>query len=103
MGDPPQRFVELHYQGNSSPYQLFHSVTLNSPDFGLLLHRRSAAKVTRVEQGVFCEQFVGITKKWGICPQDLAKLTGAHEKQRLRGATEQRLEQKKSSENDHED
>lgn len=68
--DPPQRSVELSYF-RKNPKYFARSITTNSPDFGPLLHIQSSSKVSREEVGLFCENFVSVARKWGICPNDL--------------------------------
>ena len=63
--DPPRRCVELYYRDGKLPpeQRAFRGVTTSSRDFGPLLHQGSAKRVTRAEQGLFCEHFVGVTRK----------------------------------------
>lgn len=68
--DPPQRSIELNYY-RKHPKLWARAITTNSPDFGPLLHMHSAGKVEKKSIGLFCEHFVDMTQKWGICSDDL--------------------------------
>ncbi|KAL7451302.1 hypothetical protein ACHAWC_003143 [Mediolabrus comicus] len=76
--DPPQRSIELNYY-RKHPKLWPRSITTNSPDFGPLMHMHSAGKVPRESVGLFCENFVSITQKWNICPDDLKFVVSEHE------------------------
>jgi hypothetical protein len=76
--DPPQRSIELNYY-RKHPKLWPRSITTNSPDFGPLMHMHSAGKVSRESVGLFCENFVSITQKWNICPDDLKFVVSEHE------------------------
>eukprot|EP00584_Thalassiosira_punctigera_P004479 CAMPEP_0172537540 /NCGR_PEP_ID=MMETSP1067-20121228/9123_1 /TAXON_ID=265564 ORGANISM="Thalassiosira punctigera, Strain Tpunct2005C2" /NCGR_SAMPLE_ID=MMETSP1067 /ASSEMBLY_ACC=CAM_ASM_000444 /LENGTH=1114 /DNA_ID=CAMNT_0013322865 /DNA_START=212 /DNA_END=3556 /DNA_ORIENTATION=- len=76
--DPPQRSVEINYY-RKHPKLWARAITTNSRDFGPLLHMHSAAKVEKESIGLFCENFVGVTKKWGICPDDLNSVVSRHQ------------------------
>eukprot|EP00978_Attheya_sp_CCMP212_P002042 scaffold4212_cov52-Attheya_sp.AAC.1 len=71
--DPPQRVVELSYDRllAGTPSEWSRTITMNSRDFGPLLHTDSSAKVTEIEKGLFCEHFVAASMKWVICPKYL--------------------------------
>ncbi|KAL3808689.1 hypothetical protein ACHAXA_000175 [Cyclostephanos tholiformis] len=71
--DPPQRFVELNYY-RKHPRLWARAITTNSPDFGPLMHMHSAGKVGDESLSLFCENFVAVTCKWGICPEDLRRI-----------------------------
>ncbi|KAL7473468.1 hypothetical protein ACHAXS_013959 [Conticribra weissflogii] len=79
--DPPQQSIELNYyrkHGKLWP----RAITTNSPDFGPLLHMHSAAKVSYVSIGLYCENFVSMAQKWKICPDDLRFVVSEHEVRR---------------------
>jgi hypothetical protein len=82
--DPPQRFVELNYY-RKHPRLWARAITTNSPDFGPLLHMHSAGKVGRASLSLFCENFVAMTGKWGICPDDLARIASVRAPGGVRG------------------
>jgi hypothetical protein len=70
--DPPQRYVDLVYAHKEAECVNWHEViTMNTRDFGPLLHSSSAGNVSKVEHGLFCEHFVHYTSKWDVCPKDL--------------------------------
>jgi len=72
--DPPQRSVELNFDPSYSPERWAQAVTLNTRDFGPLLHTSSAPLLTDIEKGLFCEHFCYSTLKWDICPKDLREI-----------------------------
>jgi len=76
--DPPQRSIELNYH-RKHPKLWARAITTNSPDFGPLLHMHSAGKVEKESIGLFCEHFVDVTRKWGICSDDLKSVVSQHE------------------------
>ena len=76
--DPPQRAIELNYY-NKHPRLWNRAITLNSPDFGPLLHMHSAGKISKSEVGLYCENFVHNAQKWNICPDDLKNVVNKHE------------------------
>lgn len=71
--DPPQRFLELNYH-RKHPRLFARAITTNSPDFGPLMNMHSANKVGRTSVSLYCENFVAMTSKWGICPTDLSSI-----------------------------
>ena len=71
--DPPQRSIELTYR-EGDPDNWASVITLNTRDFGSLLHTGSAESVSRVELGLFCENFVSAAMKWNVCPKDLREI-----------------------------
>jgi len=76
--DPPQRYIDLVYAHQEAEKGNWHSaITMNTRDFGPLLHTSSVRKVSRVEQGLFCEHFVHYTNKWDVCPKDLRTIVKA--------------------------
>ncbi|KAL7537852.1 hypothetical protein ACHAXR_008118 [Thalassiosira sp. AJA248-18] len=79
--DPPQRSIELNYY-RKHPKLWARAITTNSPDFGPLLHMHSAGKVEKKSLGLFCENFVDMTLKWGICSDDLKFVVSEHEERR---------------------
>ena len=46
-------------------------ITLNSRDFGPLLHTQSVSKVSPISRGLYCEHFVSNALKWNVCPEYL--------------------------------
>eukprot|EP00804_Cyclotella_cryptica_P012188 CCRYP_009886-RA/>CCRYP_009886-RA protein AED:0.01 eAED:0.01 QI:492/1/1/1/1/1/3/1511/754 len=76
--DPPQRAIELNYF-NKHPRLWHRAITLNSPDFGPLLHMHSAGKISKFEIGLYCENFFHMAQKWNICPEDLKFVVNEHE------------------------
>mmetsp|Transcript_13643 Transcript_13643/g.29296 ORF Transcript_13643/g.29296 Transcript_13643/m.29296 type:complete len:1355 (+) Transcript_13643:39-4103(+) len=79
--DPPQRSIELNYYRKHGNLWS-RAITTNSPDFGPLLHMHSAAKVSKESIGLYCENFVSMTQKWKICPDDLRFVVSEHEVRR---------------------
>ena len=77
--DPPQRSIELNYY-RKHPNLWARAITTNSPDFGPLLYMHSAGKVEKESIGLFCEHFVDVTQKWGICSEDLKVVVSEHER-----------------------
>ena len=71
--DPPQRFVELNYY-RKHPRLFARTITTNSPDFGPLMNMHSASKVGQTSISLYCENFVAMTVKWGICPSELSSI-----------------------------
>lgn len=69
--DPPQRSVELCYDGSVSADNWASAITLNTMDFGPLLHASSIPFVTEMERGLFCEHFCQAARKWDVLPKDL--------------------------------
>lgn len=70
--DPPQRYVDLMYcHKEAQKVNWYEVITMNTRDFGPLLHGSSAGLVSKVEHGLFCEHFVHYTSKWDVCPKDL--------------------------------
>ena len=55
-------------------------ISLNSRDFGPLLHSQSIGKVTPVSRGLYCEHFVSNTLKWKVCPEYLRDILRWYEK-----------------------
>jgi hypothetical protein len=76
--DPPQRAVELSYF-NKHPRLWYRSISLNSPDFGPILHMHGAGKISKKEVGLYCENFVHNAQKWNICPEDLKDMVTQNE------------------------
>lgn len=73
--DPPQRYVDLMYiHKEAQKVNWYEVVTMNTRDFGPLLHGSSVGSVSKMEQGLFCEHFVHYTSKWDVCPKDLRTL-----------------------------
>ena len=76
--DPPQRYVDLIYSHKEADAANWSDVlTMNTRDFGPLLHCSSVGRVSKVEQGLFCEHFVHFTSKWDVCPKDLRTIVKA--------------------------
>lgn len=70
--DPPQRYVDLMYVHKEAQNVNWHEViSMNTRDFGPMLHGPSVGLISKVEQGLFCEHFVHYTSKWDVCPKDL--------------------------------
>lgn len=76
--DPPQRSVELTYRVMEEDADWKSVITLNTRDFGPLLHAGSADSVSRIELGLYCEYFVSAAMKWDICPKDLREIVKSH-------------------------
>jgi hypothetical protein len=68
--DPPQRSAELYYQHEKST-NWNEVISLNSRDFGPMLHGPSVGSVSKIEQGLFCEHFTHAAIKWDVCAPDL--------------------------------
>jgi len=107
--DPPLRHVDLCYHRGPSPdsntaeidYTAFgfedtsddngispiapatldwtNSISLNSRDFGPLLHNPSIPLVSKLSQGIYCEHFVNSALKWKVCPKDFRDIVKTHE------------------------
>jgi hypothetical protein len=73
--DPPQRSFELWYNygvfGGQEQPPWYATISLNTRDFGPLLHASSQHELSRTELGLFCEHFVHNTMKWDVCPKEL--------------------------------
>ena len=70
--DPPQRYVDLMYcHKEAQKVNWYEVITMNTRDFGPLLHGSSVGLVSKMEHGLFCEHFVHYTSKWDVCPKDL--------------------------------
>jgi len=54
-------------------------ITLNSRDFGPLLHAPSISKVSQISRGLYCENFVSSAVKWKVCPEELRSLVQENE------------------------
>jgi hypothetical protein len=76
--DPPQRSVELTYRVPQEGDDWKSAITLNTKDFGPLLHTDSADSLSRVELGLYCEHFVNAAMKWNVCPKDLKEIVKNH-------------------------
>ena len=71
--DPPQRAVEIFYNGGQDG-QWASAICTNTDEFGPLLCRSEVASVSKFEQGLFCEYFANTTIKWDVCPNDLKEI-----------------------------
>jgi Calcineurin-like phosphoesterase len=97
--DPPQRYVDLVYAHNEAESGRWHEViTMNTRDFGPLLHSSSVGAVSKVEQGLFCEHFVHYTNKWDVCPKDLRTIVKAFSNL---GSTTDNTQEFKETDNDN--
>jgi hypothetical protein len=78
--DPPQRSLELSYQvpNENNPYSWATAISLNTNDFGPLLHNGSAESISPLELGLYCENFVSAALKWDVCPKDLRDLVKSY-------------------------
>ena len=76
--DPPQRSIELSYDASCKPDDWASVISLNTLDFGPLVHTSSIPYVTNVEEGLYCEHFCHSTMKWDICPKDLREVVKSH-------------------------
>ncbi len=73
--DPPQRYVDLMYMHKEAQkVNWYEVITMNTRDFGPLLHGSSVGLVSKMEHGLFCEHFVHYATKWDVCPKDLRTL-----------------------------
>lgn len=77
--DPPQRNVDLCYDRLAADWAT--SISLNTREFGPLLHGASIPKVSLKERGLFCEYFCHAAMKWDVCPTDLQSIIDSHSKQ----------------------
>jgi Calcineurin-like phosphoesterase len=81
QADPPQRSVQITYdlppQGGVG-YDWASTISLNTREFGPLLHTESIAKVSDFERGLFCEFFCHAAIKWDVCPKDLKQIVTTH-------------------------
>jgi len=62
--DPPQRSVELSYDPSADDWAA--TISLNTRDFGPLLHAPSIPRVSDIERGLFCEYWCHAAMKWDI-------------------------------------
>ena len=87
--DPPQRSVELMYRSQSEDEEVDWAsvISLNSRDFGPLMHSASIEAVTEIERGLFCENFVSSAMRWDVCPKDLRDIVKAHALRRETSST----------------
>jgi hypothetical protein len=91
--DPPQRCIEITYDAStadpaegkesSSTKDWARTISLNTLDFGPLLHAPSIPHVTDVERGLYCEHFCHAALKWDVCPKDLRDIVRSHTRQPL--------------------
>jgi len=82
--DPPLRFMELYYdtevvtslteEDKDCYYDWASVISINSRDFGPLLHNPSISKVSNNTRGLFCENLIDKLIKWNICPDDILSL-----------------------------
>lgn len=70
--DPPLRVIDLHFDHNANDWAQI--ITLNSRDFGPLMHTQSVSKVSPISRGLFCEHFVETSLKWNVCPENLSEI-----------------------------
>jgi len=75
--DPPMRSVELVYNGDCEDWA--QTITLNSRDFGPLLHTPSVSKVSAISRGLHCENLFERMLHWKICPKDVKDMIHHHE------------------------
>jgi len=75
--DPPLKSIEIRYDSSISDWT--QTITTSSRDFGPLLHQSSAALISEVSKGIYCEFFVNSTMKWKICPQNFCDLVQEYE------------------------
>ena len=73
--DPPQRSVELQYDGSGD---WASTISLSTRQFGPLLHTGSIPMLSDVQRGLFCEHFCHSAIKWDICPRDLRQIVKSH-------------------------
>jgi len=77
--DPPQRCVELSYRHDKT-VNWKDVITTNSRDFGPMYSAPSVGKLSKQEQGLYCEFFVNSTLKWNVCAKDLRAIVNKNEK-----------------------
>jgi hypothetical protein len=70
--DPPMRAMELMYDPTITDWA--QVITINSRDFGPLLHEGSSALVGGDSRSLFCQNFVENSLRWKVCPRDLRDL-----------------------------
>ena len=81
QADPPQRSVQITYNQppkDGAGYDWASTISLNTREFGPLLHTESIAKVPDFERGLFCEFFCHFAIKWDVCPKDLRQIVNTH-------------------------
>ena len=78
--DPPQRSVELLYNRMSKDW--VSTISLNTRDFGPLLHTASMRKLIDLELGLFAEYWTRAALKWDICPKDLRQIVKTYSVQK---------------------
>ena len=123
--DPPMRFIELAYDYDAAavgaaaagvvsasapleggegtepsmldlvPYDWAAVATVNSRDFGPLLHGPSVGSVSHLSRGLYCEHFVDAAIRWNVCPKDLKEIVREQElaQQYERDQDRQKLEE----------
>ena len=73
--DPPMRAMELMYTPGEKDWASV--ITVNSRDWGPLLHEGSSDLVPSESRSLFCQKFVERSLKWRVCPRDLRDLVQA--------------------------
>lgn len=101
--DPPQRCLELFYDAQQNFDQdpsycnWAAAISLNSRDFGPLLHSSSIPKVSKFERGLFCEHICEACIKWNICPDDLKLIINSYRRNEMGGMPDLSVSQAVSS------
>lgn len=81
--DPPKRAIEIMYKNLcntsvASAKNWAQSISINSGEFGPLLHGPSIPQVSFKSKGLFCEHFCHATMKWDVCPKDLRTIVKSY-------------------------
>ncbi len=79
--DPPLRNVDLQYHRKEKDWAKV--ISINTRDFGPLLHVSSISKVSTESRGYYCEHFVNAALKWKVCPKHLRSIVQTFESQQL--------------------
>ena len=70
-----------------------NAISLNSRDFGPLLHNPSIPLVSKLSRGIYCEHFVSSALKWKICPKDFRDIVKTHELSMQKKRKEARIDE----------
>ena len=84
--DPPQRYVDLKFLHEKSA-NWNEIISINSRDFGPMLHSSSVNAMSEVEKGLYCEHFVHSAIKWDVCPKDLKTVVKSYTAEGFDSAT----------------
>jgi len=97
--DPPQRCVELTYQHEKN-VDWNEVISTNTPDFGPMYYGPSISKLSKKEQGLYCEFFVNSTLRWNVCPKELKSILSKDDRLSEKGDDPRIENEEKSYESD---